>query len=127
MDELTQAETADEKPTFDFSSPEDVLIGVVRDNGPFSNGDWQGWTIESCTVIYGKDGVIGAASYENSYGSFVDYTIAGMIDCPKAEGFFVVVGMMAVYHKGDGWTTDDDMDFFHEAVRPATEDEIALQ
>jgi hypothetical protein len=33
-----------------------------------------------------------------------------MIDCP-GEGWFIVHGVTAVFSKGDGWTTDDDMEF----------------
>lgn len=115
-----------EMERFDFSMPENVLIHVLEDD--LYNGadvDWMGFRIEDC-VIMGDGPVIGAASYEQSYGGFLDYSIQGMIACPKAEGFFVVEGITGTYHKGDGWMTDDDMDFDYVGVRPATEEEIAL-
>lgn len=115
-----------EEPQFDFSSPEDVLIEVIEDElASRAGGYWNGFSIEVCTVIGGAEGVIGAASYEAEYGSFLDYTIAGLIDCP-GTGWFVVEGVTGEYHKGDGWMTDDDMDFYYENVRPASEEEIKL-
>jgi len=115
-----------EEPDFDFSSPEDVLIYVEESEGNNLHGEnWRGWHIEDYTVISGKEGVTGVASYEMSYGGgFLDYTIMGIIDCPKKAGYYVVAGMTGYYHKGDGWMTDDDMDFYFETVRPATEEEI---
>lgn len=116
------------EPTFDFNSPEDVLIEVCQnDEGNQGRSHWSGWNIESCTIISGAEGVIGAASYEAEFGGFLNYTIMDLIDPPQAPGFYVVVGVTGVYHKGDGWTTDDDMDFYYKEVRPATADEIKLQ
>lgn len=111
---------------FDFTIPEDVLIEVV----PFAciearEGRWPGFSIESCTVIRGKTGVTGAASYEQSYGGFLDYVIEDLIECP-GEGFFVVEGVTGNYTKGDGWMSDDDMSFDYKLVRPATPEDIAL-
>src|SRR3546814_3102660 len=74
----------------DLSSPEDVLIEVIADESPYERWDWKGFKIDSCTVIGGKDGVTGAASYEQSYGGFLDYVLEDIIDCPKREGWFVV-------------------------------------
>ena len=111
---------------FDFTSPEAVLIEIVgpHDDNP-ANLKWENWSIECCTVIDGEDGVTGAASYEVSYGGFLDYTVEGMIECP-GDGWFVVEGVTGYYHKGDGWMTDDRMDFYYERVRRATPEEIAL-
>lgn len=119
-----EVEEVEEK--FDFKSPEDVLIEVVgpHDDNP-ENLNWKNWSIESCTIIRSKKGVTGAASYEEEYGGFLDYTIEGMTDCP-GEGWFVVVGITGYYHRGDGWETDDDMEFYYEDFRPATADEISL-
>ena len=112
-----------EEEVFDFNSPEDVLIYVIRDDNRHGYGDWKHHAIALCTVIKTTEGVVGAASYEHSYGGFLDYTIEGMIDCP-GEGWWVVEKITGVYTKGDGWMTDDDMDFYYEAVRLATEEEI---
>jgi len=115
------------EPIFDFSSLEDVLFEVSR-NGEGNQGrsHWDGWNIERCAIIRGKEGVIGAATYETEFGGFLNYTIMDMIDPPQAEGFYVLVGVTGQYNKGDGWMTDDDMDFSHESVRPATAAEVAL-
>src|SRR3546814_18587837 len=75
-----------EPERIDLSSPEDVLIEVIADESPYERWDWKGFQIDSCTVIGGKDGVTGAASYEQSYGGFLDYVLEDIIDCPKREG-----------------------------------------
>jgi hypothetical protein len=109
-----------EKEVFDFKSPENVLIFVL-DNGEF------GFEIETATVIWcANDQVTGAASYDHDYGGFLDYTIASMIDMPEKEGWYVVENVTGHYIRGDGWTTDDDMEFYYDTVRPATAEEIAL-
>lgn len=104
------------EPTFDFNSPENVIIEVI--------GSEDDWLIEDCKIINPTDGVIGAASYENEFGGFLDYVIKDMIDFP-GEGCFVVEGITGTYTRGDGWMTDDDMSFDYSTVRPATETEIA--
>lgn len=119
-----QIDNWEEEPVFDFSSPEDVLIHIIAEDRCFQRSeDWKGFSIEGCTILNGKDGIIGAASYEDGYGGFLDYTLEGLIDCPRKEGFFVVEGVTGVYYRGDGWTTDDDMEFDYKGVRPATPEE----
>jgi len=115
------------KEVFDFNSPEHVLISVIDDeDADLTLPIWKKHTIEVCAVIWCEnDDVTGAASYENSYGGFLDYTIEGMIDCP-GPGWFVVENVTGYYHKGDGWHTDDDMDFYYTNVRRATPEEILL-
>lgn len=120
------SETECDREVFDFNEPETVLILVTADeDADWTIPLWHKHTIEVATVIGGKEGVTGAASYEQSYGGFLDYTIEGMIDCP-GDGWFVVEGVTGYYQKGDGWMTDDDMDFYYERVRPASAEERAL-
>lgn len=107
----------EEEEEFNFSSPEDVLVHVLQEGEQLF--DWSSHFIDSCTILNPSNG---AASYEQSYGGFLDYTIEGLIDCP-GEGWFVVQGITAVYYKGDGWMTDDDMEFDCKGVRPATDAE----
>ncbi|TDW20458.1 hypothetical protein EV128_12588 [Rhizobium azibense] len=113
-----------EEEVIDLDSPEDVLIEVIMHDPAGSTTDWKNFGIETTTVIAGKEGVTGAASYEHSYGGFLEYTIQGLID-PPGEGWFVVHGITGQFHRGDGWMTDDDMSFWHQGVRPATPEEIA--
>ena len=114
----------DEDPEpIDFSSPEDVLFVVTVSDTFIGPPSWKEADIESTTVINGKDGVMGAASYEASYGSFLDYTVMDMTQCP-GEGYWVVENVTADYHEGDGYSTDDDMRFHCGAVRRATPQEI---
>jgi hypothetical protein len=108
---------------FDFSSPEDVLIHVIAEPRTF-NG-WTKMRVDTATVISGKEGVIGAALYERSYGGFLDYTMESITDEPEEEGWYVVEGVTATYTKGDWGFTEDEMDFDYTGVRPATEEEIA--
>lgn len=126
MTELTMIASPSEPEKFDFNSPEDVLIKVVgpHDDDP-TNFEWGNWSIESTTIIRGVEGITGAASYEYSYGAGLDYTIEAITECP-GEGWFVVEGITGHFTKGDGWMTDDDMDFYHNGVRPATEQEVSL-
>lgn len=113
------------EPKIDFDSPEDVLIEVVC-NVEDVDRRWQDHSIESCTVLTGEnDDVMGAASYEQAYGGFLDYTIQDLIDCPGA-GYFVVEGVTGTYTRGDGWMTDDDMHFAYKSVRPATAEERGM-
>lgn len=122
MFEIDSAPEQEEEEIFDFSSPEDVLIKVVQGD----NDKWGGFSIDEYNVINrANPSVTGAASYEMSYAGFLDYTIEGMID-PPGEGWFVVEGMTGYYSRGDGYTSDDDMEFYYEKVRPATEEEIKL-
>jgi len=123
LEDFSEPDPHEEK--FDFSSPEHVLIEVVgphEDDKP--KDDWENWSIESCTIIWqANPNVPGAAEYDRCYGGFLDYTIQGLID-PPGEGWFVIENVTGHYSKGDGWTTDDDMEFYFTGVRPATEDEI---
>lgn len=118
-----EADPHEEK--FDFSSPEDVLFEVVGPHEPDKPLDnWDNWSIESTTVInMANPDVTGAASYDANYGVGLDYLIKSSTT-PPGEGWFVMPGVTGVYHKGDGWMTDDDMDFNFGEIRPATEDEI---
>lgn len=113
--------------TFDFSSPEDVLVEVIalKTTSP-SPPDWESFAIETCAVVRRVNpDVAGAASYESAYGGFLDDVVKDIADCPGA-GWFIVEGVTGVYSRGDGWSTDDDMDFSFRSIRPATSDEIAL-
>jgi hypothetical protein len=108
------------EPKIDFDSPEDVLIEVVADVEDVPS--WRDYSIESCTVINGKDGIMGAARYADEYGGFLDYTCKDLIDCPGG-GWWVIEGVTGIYHEGDGYTTDDDMSFSCKGFRPATAEE----
>jgi hypothetical protein len=123
-DIITELKAEEEAEVIDLSSPEDVIIRVIPDESGYEKFDWNGWSIDECTVLNGKEGVTGAASYEDAYGGFLADTIEAIADCPKKEGWFVVEGITSVYTRGDGWTTDDDMSFDHKGVRPATPEEI---
>lgn len=126
--EIADAPEPEDVPEkFDFTSPEDVLIEIIDLEDDSVKDGWRRFSIESCTIIrQANPEVTGAASYEESYGASLEWTIKEMVDCPNGPGWFVVEGITGHYHKGDGWTTDDDMDFYHTGIRPATDDEIKL-
>lgn len=118
----TEEDCVDDE-TYDFSHPENVLIQVVKSENGFT---WKGFKIEHATVMASfEDTVSGIASYEQSYGGFLEDRMEEIIDCPYKEGFYVIVGVTGAYFRGDGWSTDDDMDFYCEDVREATAEEIA--
>jgi len=122
--EMTPLSEVDYEEEFDFNSPEDVLIEVVGPHdGDAGNTNWDNWSIETCSVINGVKGVIGAASYEHGYGCGLEYMVQSLIDFSGA-GWFVVGGITGDYVRGDGWTTDDDMTFYCHGIRPATKEEI---
>lgn len=116
---------AEEKDVFDFSSPENVLIEVIADDGAAAG--WSGHSIETCSILdEANSAVCGAAYYAEHYSGYLEQTIKGLIDCP-GPGWFVVEGVTGRYFHGDGYEIDDDMDFYFESVRPATAEEIGTQ
>lgn len=125
-DMITAFETDYEPNPIRLDSPEDVIIDVILlDSSRAGSKDWRDYTIEGYNVLPRNPNVCGAASYEVEYGSFLDFTIQQLID-PPGEGYFTVVGITGTFIKGDGWMTDDDMDFYYEEVRPSTPEEIAM-
>lgn len=117
----------DDTEVFDFSSPETVIFEVIGPDESFVGPpSWKQCFIEAVNVIdYANPNVTGAASYELSYSGFLDYTIQSLIDCP-GEGWWVLENFTGYYSKGDGWMTDDNMEFYCGEVRRATPDEIDL-
>jgi hypothetical protein len=106
------------EPIFNLNSPEHVIINVIGE-------DEAKLYIEEAHVLWcANNDVVGAATYEDQYGGFLDYTIAAMIDMPTKEGWYVVENVTGKFIKGDGWMTDDDMEFYFENLRPATQEEI---
>ena len=109
------------EPIFDFNSPEDVLVWYIKQDDP------QICSVEHAVVWNVKEGVIGAASYEDGYGGFLNYTIEGLVDFPVdiEENFYIIEDVIGEYVKGDGWITDDNMYFYYKSLREATIEEIA--
>ena len=123
--ERADNDTRQDEEVFDFSSPETVIFEVLaHDNADQSRPDWKFHSIEASTVIATANPfVTGAASYEVSYGGFLDYTIQDLVDCP-GEGWWILEDVTGHYYKGDSRCTDDDMEFYCGKVRPATTQEI---
>lgn len=124
MTEITEIDEEDEyQEKIDFNHPEDVIVFIEESEGNWGYGEWKNHSIAYCDVIQKDDVIMGAASYDACYGGFLDFTMQDLIDDPK-PGWFVVENVTGVYHKGDGYMTDDDMDFYCKKVRPATKEEI---
>lgn len=118
-----------EDQQFHFDDPEDVLIWVIcllEDGEEGDRTSWSNWSIEQIEMLKVGKGAGGAAEYDRLHGVGLDYTLRSILDVPTAEGVFVVEGITGVYHRGDGWTTDDDMEFAYKAVRPATAEEKTM-
>lgn len=115
-----------DEPTYDLSYPEDVLI-LVDESEISLSCTWRSVGLEIVEVdIQGSASEpAGAASYELSEGSGLEYCLESMIWPPPRWGFYVVEGVTANYYRGDGWETDDDMDFEFDLMRPATVEEMA--
>ena len=118
---IADLETDEDNMEYDFSVPEDVFIEVIKD--PSDHRSWKKLSIEFTSVMPGDNQMSGAASFENDNG-FLDYTIEDMCEEPISAGYYICEHITAVYYKGDGYVTDDDMDFDCKRLRPATQEEI---
>ena len=96
----------------DLSHPEDVLVFVDDDR-----------SVTIAAVFSENREIMGAASYDDTYGAGLDYTVKELIDAVDRVGWMVVVGVTATFIKGDMYTTDDDMRFQCRTIRDATDDE----
>lgn len=104
------------EPVFDFDSPEDVLFEI---------SDYGHKHVSETFVLCSEEGVVGAASYEEQYGGFLNYTIESMVDLSANPGWYVIENVTGFYAKGDGWEADDDIEFYCGDIRPATTEEIS--
>lgn len=121
---MTPIDTSNEtaEPSYDFNHPEDVLIEVI-----FDADREEGFFIETVAVINAHPTKCGAASYEISESGLFEYTLLSVLSLPdftQGEGWYVLPNVIGDYTRGDGWMTDDDMQLYHDPVRPATTDEI---
>lgn len=115
----------DEPEKIDLASPESVLFEVIADTVDASEKfSWNGFSIDNAVVLSGAEGITGAASYEVGYGCGLTYLVENLVECP-GPGWWVVENVTGTFTHGDGWTTDDDMDFECGSIRPATPEEIA--
>lgn len=67
----------------------------------------------------------GSAELE-AYSGMLDVAIYEMLDDEEhTEGWWVMEGFYATYYRGDGWETDDDVDYDFDHIRPARWSDIA--
>ncbi len=111
--EFTFTETDDNDPSFNFDAPEHVLF------------EYKDGQIEILDIMSDNDEVFGAASYEQGYGGFLDFIILDLVEEPLSNGYWVLMDITGYYHQGDGWATDDDMDFYCGELRKATDEEVS--
>ncbi len=111
-------EEDDEK--IDFNYPEDVIFEVINLDDTGKNR-----SIENHIVINNSN-ITGTATYEDSYGCCMDYHIDCILEYGTPDGVYVLVDVTGYWTKGDGWTTDDDLDVYYDHIRPATPEEIGI-
>jgi hypothetical protein len=118
MDLIKAAPAANDEPVkIDPSVPEYVLFEITGEERHFSN-----------IVAYeigGADDVMGIVSYEQSYGVGVEFLLEDVLEEWPAVGFWVMEGITGAFFRGDGWTTDDDVEFYGGTLRPATQEEVS--
>lgn len=117
------------EPKYRFSLPEDVIFWVEHDPDMEPSKYDRSWSqklIHDVRVLHydsDPEDVVGACTYDDSYGAGLDYLIRSEISYP-GDGIWVLEDITAVYNRGDGWETDDDMDFYPGQLRPATIEEM---
>lgn len=121
MVNVTFSEAPEEEGEPDFPSYRDPgrvffeIQHVYRCNSkPFS---WRRYEIE----VIDHDG--DSSVYWLNEGMGVEYWLQGLIDLDE-PGFYVVEGVTGEYIRGDGWTTDDDEEWYFEFIRRADPEEI---
>lgn len=100
---------SEDEPTYDLKQEETLFVEL--DDGQ----------VAYATVISDTSGW---CSCEQAHGELA-YMIEQACEFPARDGYFVIEGCTGAYFKGDGWTTDDDADFYPGATRPASDEEIA--
>lgn len=115
-----------ESEIFDFTTGEDCIFEVI---GPgmdrkCERGFWKDHQIEDFYVL-ANHGTTGALSYDQSYGTGVKHILESMLYPHEVHGpgVYVIEEVTCYFTRGDGWMTDDDVDFDYRLVRPATIEE----
>lgn len=73
---------------------------------------------------YNEIGYDGSAFWINE-GVGMDYWLHEYVDIDEC-GWWMIEGIVGHYMRGDGWMTDDDVDWDYKNVRKATPNEIAI-
>jgi hypothetical protein len=120
QEDLTHLPEDDYEEKFDFGKPESVIF-LIDGIGPYR-------VCDVCILDDPNDDdphVMGAMSYEQSYGGFLDYTVEEMLPRDLPFGVYVMEGIAGEYHRGDwSWGEDDDMSFYPGTLRPARYREV---
>ena len=95
-----------------------ILINVL---GPGDGGPYCG---RYELVVHGYDADSAVMWLEEGIG--IEYWINEDIEI-WIPGWYVIEGVHGVYTRGDGWTTDDDEDWYYDEIRPATSEEVTAQ
>lgn len=120
-----------EEPRYAFDLSEDLIFWVEHDPDMEPSKYDRSWSqklIHDVRVIRydsDPDDIVGACSYDQSYGAGLDYVIRTEIEYP-GDGLWVLEDVTAIYSQGDGWEIDDDMQFYPGQLRPATIEEIIM-
>ena len=95
----------------------------------------KGWIIVEIVDVY-KEGIIKysveewavdqeASTYWISEGVGIEFWLEHCANFEFTPGWWVIEDVVGTYVKGDGWITDDDEEWEHGKIRPATPEEIA--
>lgn len=95
-----------------YQTPGDILVRV---DDPADPKTWEVLDYDDASVCF----------YISEFGFpfMFEHEWSDMFE-EHPPGVYVIEGTTGTYRRGDGWTIDDDVDFYPGAIRPATEDEI---
>ena len=114
--EFNGADILEDDPSLPaYSDPGSMLFEIEYiDRSPREGWEWK----------YSVNFISGAGcAYWITEGEGQDYWVNQNIELDE-EGFYVVEDIVGTYHRGDGWTTDDAIDWDFGRVRRATPKEI---
>lgn len=113
------------EPDYDYpsySAPGD-LVAYLYPAEPYPNGRPSVYTYTVEETDYTPDSCLFWVAEEEGFQHWVDSHAPSELP----EGVYVFEDVTGTYHRGDGWHTDDDVDWEFSALRRATPEEaVAL-
>lgn len=103
-----------------YKDPGRILVVSHGPAPPYPSG--QPNVYRFSTEVLGHDG----CAFWIQEGEGFDYWL-DQVDEMEVPGTYVIEGIIGHYMRGDGWTTDDDVDWEIGVVRPATPEEITTE
>lgn len=112
MTEFIISETDDGFEYPSYKDPGDILVRVGDPNVPKT---WEVLDYDSGSSCFYMDELGFRYLFEEYWSDLFE---------AHPPGVYVIEGSTGAYFRGDGWTTDDDAEFYPGTIRPATDDEI---